>query len=116
MSKIKKQVNKQQRKKRVSEKVKLVSDRPRLHIYRSNKYIYAQVIDNKTGSVLAAASEKQGKNEGTKSQRASKVGEQLAEKAKSKKVTKVAFNRGQYKFHGRVKAVADGARKAGLKF
>jgi large subunit ribosomal protein L18 len=106
------------RKNRVSKKVKSVSIRPRLHVYRSNKHIYAQIIDISSGKILASASDA-GKNQvkdQTKNQRAIEVGTNIAERAKKAKVLKVAFDRGSHKYHGRVKNLAEAARKAGLQF
>lgn len=80
----------------------------RLSVFRSNKYIYAQIIDDKKGVTLVSAS-------GDKTE-AAKVGEELAKEAKAKKIVKVVFDRGEYKYHGQVKALADGARKGGLSF
>jgi len=82
--------------------------RPRISVFRSNKYIYAQVINDEKGQTLASA-----KADGTE---AFSVGEALAKKAKAKKITKVVFDKGGYKYHGQVKAVAEGARKGGLEF
>ncbi|KKU12314.1 MAG: 50S ribosomal protein L18 [Candidatus Woesebacteria bacterium GW2011_GWA1_45_8] len=112
-------ISSQQRKARVRVQVK-ASGRPRLSVFRSNKYIYAQIIDEK-GSTLASLSTKnfsakikQGVK--TKLDEAAALGEQIAAAAKKKKVSKVVFDRGEYKYHGRVKALAEGARKGGLNF
>lgn len=99
-----------QRKRRVRAKVFGTPNRPRLSVFRSNKYIYAQIINDEKGKTLASAGGKATVNE------ASLVGETLAKKAKVKKITKVVFDKGGYKYHGRVKAVAEGARKGGLEF
>jgi large subunit ribosomal protein L18 len=109
----------QKRQKRTRLKVAR-SQRPRLSVFRSNKYIFAQLIDDK-GKVIAAYSSKnisKKAKEGTKTklEEAALVGEQIAVYAKKKKVTKVVFDRGAYKYHGRVKALAEGARKGGLNF
>jgi len=94
--------------------------RLRLAVFRSNKYIYAQIIDDERGHTLVSASDKNLKlkkeEKLTKTQRAEKVGEILAEKAKRKNILEVWFDRRGYKYHGRVKALAEGARKGGLKF
>jgi len=109
--------NQSKRKHRVVTKVKAVSDRPRLHVYRSNRKTYAQVIDATNGKVLAAASEKEVKDKkGSKSERAREIGRLVAQKAIAKKVAKVVFIRGAYNYHGRVRAVAEGAREKGLVF
>jgi len=96
--------------------------RPRLAVFRSHRYIYAQVIDDVAGRTLAAASSReQGLGEPAPETKgkvgiAWRVGEALAERAKTAGVEKVVFDRRHYKFHGRVKALADGARKGGLDF
>jgi large subunit ribosomal protein L18 len=93
-------------------------DRPRLAVYRSNRYIYAQVIDDVQGRTLAAASSQESglRSEHLNLDTAAKVGEAIAARAKGAGVTSVVFDRGGYKFHGRVKALADAARAAGLEF
>lgn len=93
--------------------------RPRLSVFRSNRYLYAQVIDDRIGRTLASANEKEvqeAKKTETKTQRAEKVGQLLAERALAQKITQVVFDRGGYQFHGRIKALAEGARKGGLSF
>ena len=92
--------------------------RPRLAVYRSNRYIYAQVIDDASGHTVAAASsqEKDLRSKSLSVDTASQVGKLLAERAKTAGVSNVVFDRGGYKFHGRVKALADAAREAGLEF
>ena len=109
----------QQRKNRSRAKVKAVG-RPRLSVFRSNKYIYAQIIDEK-GKTLASLSSKDlpkklKETAKTKTQEAQALGEEIAVLSKKKKVLKVVFDRGAYKYHGRVKALAEGARKGGLSF
>lgn len=89
--------------------------RPRLVIYRSNTAMYAQLVDDMTGKTLAAASDMKAKK-GTKSEKAKEVGTDLAKKAVEAKITTCVFDRNGLKYHGRVKAVADGAREGGLKF
>ena len=84
--------------------------RPRLCIFRSAKHIYAQLIDDDKGKTIAVATGK------ANIDKAKKVGKLIAKKALEKKIEKVIFDRGGYKYHGRVKAVAEGAREAGLKF
>ncbi len=94
-------------------------ERPRLSVFRSNKEIYAQLIDDTTGTTIAAASSKDkafSKAKGTKSEIASQVGKAIGEKAIKAGVEKVAFDRGGNLYHGRVKSLAEGAREAGLKF
>jgi len=87
---------------------------PRLSIYRSNKGIYGQIIDDTIGVTLVSASSKNAS--GNKTEQAAAVGKELAEKAKGKNIERVVFDRGGYLFHGRVKALADAAREAGLQF
>lgn len=89
----------------------------RLSVFRSNKYISAQIIDDKKGVTLLSVSEKElGKEKMTKTEKARKVGLILAKKLKSKKIEKIVFDRGSFRYHGRVKALAEGAREGGLKF
>ena len=94
------------------------AERPRLAVYRSNKYIYAQVIDDREGKTLAAASSSESdmRKERLNVDTAAKVGTLVADRAKDAGVTSVVFDRGGYKFHGRLKALADAAREAGLEF
>ena len=92
-------------------------ERPRLSIFRSNKEIYAQVIDDLNGDTIVAASSREtGVAKGNKVEQAAAVGKILGEKAKAAGVETVIFDRGGYLYHGRVKALADGARESGLKF
>ncbi len=89
----------------------------RLSVFRSNKYIYAQLIDDTAGKTLASVNEKQlSKAAGTAVERARTVGLELAKKATAQKVQKVVFDKGSYAYHGRVKAIAEGAREGGLSF
>ena len=90
--------------------------RPRLSVFRSSKNIYAQIIDDATGVTLASASSIEAKIKGSDTAAATVVGKMIAERALSAKVEDVVFDRGGYLFHGRVKALADSAREAGLKF
>lgn len=110
------EARKKARKERVREKINRVTDRPRLHVYRSSRYIYAQIIESQTGNIKAAASEKTVKEKGSKKARAGKVGEALASQALKKNIKKVVFDRGPYRYHGRVKALAEGAKAKGLEF
>jgi large subunit ribosomal protein L18 len=105
---LKKQEKRIRRHKKVRAKIKGTSTCPRLCIFRSNKYIYAQIIDDEKGKTLALA--KAGLN------KSSKAGKDIAKKAEDLKIKKVVFDRGGYKYHGRVKALADAAREAGIKF
>ena len=106
---------------RVRERVAGSAERPRLSVFRSLKHIYAQVIDDRDGRTLAAAStrDKQVREQvayGGNVAAAKAVGKAVAERAKAAGVTKVVFDRGGYQYHGRVKALADAAREAGLQF
>ena len=104
---------------RVRNHLKKVSNgRPRLSIFRSSKNIYAQVIDDENGVTLAAASSLEGekKDKGSDKDAAAKVGALVAQRAIEKGVKAVVFDRGGYLYHGRVKALADAAREAGLNF
>jgi large subunit ribosomal protein L18 len=105
---------------RIRKKMQGTADRPRLNVYRSLNHIYVQVIDDLHGKTLVSASTAEGKKEnrstGGNVASAKAVGKTIAERAKAKGVTKVVFDRGGYLYHGRVKAVADAAREAGLQF
>jgi len=103
---------------RIRKKITGTGVRPRLSVYRSNKAIYAQIIDDATGHTLVAASsrEKGFSSSGNKSEIAKSVGKSIAEKANEKGISDVVFDRGGYLYHGRVKALAEGAREGGLKF
>jgi large subunit ribosomal protein L18 len=94
--------------------------RPRLNVFRSLQHIYAQVIDDATGTTLAAAStnepDARAGGSGSKTERARSVGKTIAERAKEKGISAVVFDRGGYMYHGRIKALADAAREAGLEF
>ena len=105
---------------RIRKKVQGTAERPRLNIYRSLNHIYVQVVDDLNGKTLVSASTAEGKKEdrrtGGNVASAKAIGKTIAERAKEKGVTKVVFDRGGYIYHGRVKALADAAREAGLKF
>jgi len=105
---------------RIRKKMQGSEQRPRLNVYRSLNHIYVQVIDDLNGKTLVSASTAEGKKEdrrtGGNVAAAKVVGKTIAERAKAKGVTKVVFDRGGYIYHGRVKALADAAREAGLKF
>jgi large subunit ribosomal protein L18 len=90
--------------------------RMRLSVFRSARYIYAQVIDDRTGRTVAEANSKSLGASGDKTQQAAEVGRTVAERARQAGVTRVVFDRGAYRYHGRVKALADGAREGGLEF
>lgn len=104
----------EKRQTRVRAKLHGTAARPRLSVFRSTKYVYLQAIDDDAAKTLVAASEKEIKSEGTKTERAIAVAKLLAEKAKKAKIHAVVFDRGSYKYHGRVKAIADAVREAGV--
>ena len=121
MAKINRNKARVRRHKRVRKNVHGTPERPRLNVYRSLNSIYAQVIDDEAGVTLVSASsldkELRGKMKGkNKTEQAQLVGEAVADRAKGIGLTKVVFDRGGYKYIGRVKALADGARKSGLEF
>lgn len=104
---------------RIRKKVNGVADRPRLSVFRSNKEIYAQLVDDTKGVTLASVSTRNkdfASLTGTKSEKAKAIGKAIAEKAKALGIETIVFDRGGYLYHGRVKALADGAREGGLKF
>jgi large subunit ribosomal protein L18 len=105
----------EQRKRRVRAKINGTALRPRLTVYKSTTHIYGQLIDDDKQVTLVSASDIKVKT-GKKLDRATKVGEDLAKLAIAKKIKKVTFDRNGFKFHGRVKALAEGARKGGLDF
>jgi large subunit ribosomal protein L18 len=111
--------NKQEKRIRLKSKIRAkisgTSLVPRLSIFRSNKFIYAQIINDESGKTLVEASDLK-ISKGTKSERAKEVGKAVAEKAKASKITQVVFDRNGFKYTGRVKLVADSARESGLKF
>ncbi len=100
---------------RIRGKISGTAQRPRMSVFRSNKGIYVQLIDDLAGRTLAAASSK-GLEGGTKTEVAARVGAEIAKKALENGITTVVFDRNGYLFHGRVKSLADAAREAGLKF
>ena len=113
-----KNVQRLRRHTRVRGKISGTAERPRLAVYRSNKNISAQIIDDVTGTTLCAASsaEKGFEGIGSNKEAAKKVGAMIAERAKAKGIEVVVFDRGGYIYHGRVSELAAGAREAGLKF
>jgi large subunit ribosomal protein L18 len=110
-----KKIQRERRKKRIRAKVFGTGDKPRLSVFRSNKYITAQLIDDSKGVTLAAATSKNIKGKSVL-EKAKAVGAAIAEQAKAKKISKAVFDRGGYLYTGSVAAIADGAREAGLKF
>ena len=108
------------RKRRVRAKFVGTDNRPRLSVFKSNREIYAQVINDERGITLISSSSKavaESKKKGkTRKEIATLVGEEIGKKAKKKKISKVVFDRGPYAYHGQIKELAEGARKGGLKF
>ena len=100
---------------RVRNKISGTAERPRMSVFRSNKQIYVQIINDETATTLVAASSL-GMEAMSKKEQANKVGEEVAKKAMEAGITAVVFDRNGYLYHGRVKEVAEGARKGGLKF
>lgn len=105
----------ERRHKRIRARVSGTPERPRLAVFRSNKFMYAQLIDDTKGVTLCQASDIKA-SKGTKTERAIEIGAALAASAKKNKITNVVFDRGGFRFTGRVKALADSARSAGLIF
>ncbi len=101
---------------RIRKKLAGTATRPRLTVYRSNKSIYCQVIDDNIGHTLAAATSIEIATKGTKVEQAKAVGAAIAEKTKAAGITAVVFDRGGLLYHGRIKALAEGAREGGLEF
>ena len=111
----KKVENRIKRKKRIRSKIQGTAERPRLAVQRSLMHTYASLINDETGKVLGSTSDMK-IAKGTKVEKAAEVGAEIAKKAKELKITTVVFDRNGYKYHGRVKAVAEAAREGGLKF
>lgn len=111
-----KRLKRVKRHKRIRAKVYGTHVRPRLSVYRSNAYIYAQLIDDIAGVTLLSVSDGNGKAAGTKTERAFEVGTQLAEEAKKQNITEIVFDRGGFIYTGRIAALAKGAREGGLIF
>lgn len=118
--KISKREKQKRRHKRIRAKIVGTSQRPRLCVFRSNKYIYAQLINDEKGQVLLAMNDRIISSQKNKFQgkitKAFEVGKLIAEKALKKNIKKVVFDRRGYKYHGRIKALAEGARNQGLEF
>ncbi len=117
-AKIKKE-KRERRHRRIRAVVKGTATKPRLSVFRSNRHMFLQLIDDEKGKSLAQVSDcgkDWSKGKGVKTEKAFSLGKKLAELAKKKMIKKAVFDRGGYKFHGRVKAVADGAREGGLEF
>jgi len=118
--KLTKEQARKRRKVRIRKKLSGVAERPRLVVYRSNRHIYAQVVDDVAGQTLVSAStlamSKDGEALKLDKASATRVGRTVAERAKERGIEAVVFDRNGYLFHGRIKALADGAREGGLKF
>lgn len=108
-------MNKIKRQTRIRKNIALVSDRPRLSVFRSNKYIYVQVVDQK-GKTLFGLTEKKLEKKDTRMGNAKKLGMEIAKIALEKNIKKVVFDKGRFSYHGKIKALADGAREEGLQF
>jgi len=122
---LEKQTKRLRRRKKIRAKVSGTDQRPRLCVFRSSKHIYAQLINDEKGKVVVSANDKEIKKTAKeikktagkkKTEIAKEIGKLIAQKAIEKKVGKVVFDRGGYLYHGRIKAVAEGAREGGLKF
>lgn len=112
-----KAVRAERRQKRVRAKMHGTKEMPRLSVHRTGKYVYAQLIDDEQAVTLVGVSEAMlGDLKATKTEKAKALGKLIAEKAKAAKVTKAVFDRGAYRYHGRVRAFAEGAREGGLAF
>ena len=111
----KKRLHREKRRKRVRRKVAGTAQRPRLSVYRSNVHIYAQLIDDDAGNTLAAADSREIGEAENRKEAARKVGELIASRASEAGIESVVFDRGGNKYHGRVAALAEGARSGGLK-
>ena len=116
MSTSKKELNRKARHARIRAKIDGTAEKPRLVIYRSLNNHYAQLVDDATHLTLISCDDLKLKLKGNKSERAKKVGMELAKLATEKKITTCVFDRNGFRYHGRVKAIAEGAREGGLKF
>ncbi|MEW6635945.1 MAG: 50S ribosomal protein L18 [Actinomycetota bacterium] len=116
MAVIEKRAHRERRRRRVRRKVFGTPERPRLSVYRSNVHIYAQLIDDEAGHTLVAADSREVGEAESRTEAARKVGELVAQRAAEAGIAEVVFDRGGNKYHGRVAALADGARSGGLKF
>ena len=112
----KKEARRRRIKMRISKKYFGTANRPRLCVYRSDKEIYAQLIDDEKGKTLVSVKDVEIKKKNKKTELAFEVGKLIAKKAIEKKIEKIVFDRAGYQYHGRVKSLADGAREGGLKF
>ena len=108
--------NSKRRIKRIRAKIKGTKEKPRLSVFRSLKYIYAQIIDDENRKILISVDSRKLKGAKNNIEMAGKIGEQIANLATKKKISQVVFDKRGYKYHGKVKALAEGARKGGLNF
>ncbi len=108
--------NRDRRRQRIRGRIQGTSKKPRLSVFKSNKHIYAQLIDDTVGETLVAASDYDLEGSGKNKVTAREVGHELAKKAKKKGIEEIVFDRSGYLYHGRIKAIAEGAREGGLKF
>jgi len=113
---LEKQRKKYRRHHKIRAKVIGTKERPRLSVFRSNQHMYVQLIDDQEGKTLVSVNDLKMKEKVNKMEISKKIGKLAAEKALEKKIKEVVFDRGGYKYHGRVKAIAEAAREAGLKF
>ncbi len=115
---LEKQKRRLKRKLRIRKRIRGTSDKPRITVYKSNRYTYIQAIDDTKGITIASASniEKELREVKNRVEDVGKLGETIAKRLKDKKIETAVFDRNGYVYHGKVKAIADGARKAGLKF
>ena len=114
---LEKQQKRYRRHKRIRSKIRGTAARPRLSVFRSLSHIYAQLVDDEKGKIIASASDLElKKSKKKKVEKAKEIGKLISKKALEKKIEKVVFDRGGYQYHGRVKALAEGAREGGLKF
>ncbi|MFH1284263.1 MAG: 50S ribosomal protein L18 [Candidatus Peregrinibacteria bacterium] len=113
---INKEIQRKKRHLRVRSKVLGTETVPRLVVFKSLLYTYAQLVDDKSGKVLASSSDLKNKEKGSKTDRAHEIGLEIAKKAQEKQISKIVFDRNGYKYHGRTKAIAEGAREGGLQF
>jgi large subunit ribosomal protein L18 len=111
-----KRIKRNRRHARVRSVISGTTDRPRLAVFRSTSHIYAQIIDDSSGTTLVAASSKDSTTKAAKSELSTEVGNKIAELAKAKGINSVVFDRGGYRYHGRVKTLAEAARTGGLQF
>ncbi|MGB3634816.1 MAG: 50S ribosomal protein L18 [Rubrobacteraceae bacterium] len=115
MATLEKRAHREKRRKRVRRRIYGTAERPRLSVYRSNVHIYAQLVDDDDGHTLVAADTREASDAENRVEAARKVGELVAERAKAADIEEVVFDRGGNRYHGRVAALAEGARSGGLK-